>query len=365
MPTSSNHIESSAVRRASRRPTKVFKGQKWVNSVAYFPDGQRIASGSNDKTIVIWNVESGRQDGQPIRHDSSVGCIAVSPDGRRIASGMQEGGLVIWDVLTREVVHELKGGGVHRLVFSPDGRWIATAPTADERMICLWDADTGRPGREPLECDGSVFCVAFSPDGSRIAAGFGGGSFQVIDISTGESVVGPVKGHKNVVDSTMYCPVSSIVYSPDGRLLVTASWDKSIRAWDSKTGVQVGTQMGHEDSVLCVSAAADGRRIASGGWDGTVRVWDLETQLQVGDPFDAHGRVLSVAFSPDARYIVSGGNHDTVCLLDTDSLAGQSSPSPPTASNQKPAPLRRQRQAHAKPHNDTSSINSSLLDLLT
>ncbi|KAH7918249.1 WD40 repeat-like protein, partial [Leucogyrophana mollusca] len=199
-----------------------------VRSVAYFPDGKHIASASSDKTIIIWDLESGRQNGEPLRHDFGVMLKAISPDGRRIVGGTKEGGLIIWNAVTREVVHEIKGVGAYRAAYSPDGHWIVTAPIANEREIQLWDANTGRPGREPLKCEDNVLCVAFSPDGSQVAAGLVDGSFRVIDISTGESAVGPIKGH------TEY--VSSVVYSPDGRLLVTGSSDQSIRVWDSKTG---------------------------------------------------------------------------------------------------------------------------------
>ncbi|KAH7918030.1 WD40 repeat-like protein [Leucogyrophana mollusca] len=315
MSTSPNPIESSGARRASCGPTKVFKGHtKKIWSVAYFPDGRRIAGATNDdKTVIIWDVKSGRQDGQPLLHNSSVRWIAISPNGSRIASGM-EGGMVVWDALTRQAVHEIKGG-VYRLAYSPDGRWIATAPTDAAREIWLWDADTGRLGRKPLRCDGDVFCVAFSPDGTQIAAGFEDGSFQVMNISTGDSVVGPINGHTE--------GVLSAVYSTDGRLLITASRDSSICVWDSKTGLEVGEPMlGHEDAIDCISITADGRRIASGGWDKTVRVWDLETRLRVGDSFDAPGLVFSVAFSPDERYIISGGDGD-VFLWDTESSAIQ------------------------------------------
>ncbi|KAH7919639.1 WD40 repeat-like protein, partial [Leucogyrophana mollusca] len=214
----------------------------WVQSVAYFPDGRHIASASDDKTVIIWDVDSGRQDKQPLRHDSGVMWIAISPDGRRIASGTKQGGLVIWDSLTREVVHEIEGHGVWKLAYSPDGRWIATVPMAiNERAVRLWDANTGRPGREPLKCDGNVYFVAFSPDGSQIVVGLEYGYFQVINISTGESVVGPIKGHTH--------SVSSVVYSPDGRFLVTATLNQDIRVWCSKTGVEVGKPMRHKGDI--------------------------------------------------------------------------------------------------------------------
>ncbi|KAH7916869.1 WD40 repeat-like protein [Leucogyrophana mollusca] len=316
MSTLTSPVESSAARRAPRELTKVFKGHtSLVRCVAYFPDGQHIASAYEDKSVIIWDIESGRQDGQPLQHDSEVMWIAISPDGRRIASGIaNEGGVVIWDALTRKVVHEIKGGGVWSLAYSPDGRWIATVPMANESPVRLWDADTGK--LEVLKCDGYVWCVAFSPDGSQIAAGLQDG-FQVIDVATGKSVVGPIYGHTDYV--------RLVVYSPDGRLLITASDDKSIRVWDSTTGIQVGKPMlGHESDVVCISISADGRRIASGGYDNTVRVWDLETRLQVGDSFHADYGVESVAFSPDGRYVIGNDGHD-VCLWDTESLPIQGS----------------------------------------
>ncbi|KAH7926126.1 WD40 repeat-like protein [Leucogyrophana mollusca] len=313
MSTSSNPIESSGV----RGPMKIFEGHtELVPCVAYFPDGQRIASvADNDKTVIIWDAKSGRKDGQPLLHASSVVWMAISPNGRRIASGMEKNGVVVWDVLRRKVVHEIKGG-IHRLAYSPDGCWIATAPMDVAKEVQFWDADMGRPGREPLKYDNDVWCMAFSPDGSRIAAGLDDGYFEVIDILTGESVVGPIKGHTS--------GVSSIVYSPDGRLLVTASRDNSIRVWDSKTGVQVGKPMLGKYAVQCISITSDGRRLASGGYDKTVQVWDLETRLQVGDSFDADGWVLCVAFSPDGRYVIGGG-YSGAHLWDTESLAIQSS----------------------------------------
>ncbi|KAH7916989.1 WD40 repeat-like protein [Leucogyrophana mollusca] len=336
MSTSSYSFESPGVLGASYRLTKVFKGHtRSVSCVAYFPDGRRLASASGDKTVIIWDVESGRQDGQPLQHDSSVWWIAISLNGRRIASGTEEDGVVVWDVLTREMVHEIKGD-VYELAYSPDGRWIATAPMDAVEEVQLWDADTGRPGREPLICAGEVFRGAFSPDGSQIAVGFENGHFQVIDIATGESVLGPIKGHAECV--------SSIVYSPDGRLLITGSWDESIRVWNSETGVAVGKPMrGHEQyGVGCISISADGRKIASRDCDGTVRVWDLETQLQVGVPFDA--RDQCAAISPNGRYVV-GGNLGSVYLWDTESLAIQGPSSPPTASAQN-APLSAVQEFH-------------------
>ncbi|KAH7919294.1 WD40 repeat-like protein [Leucogyrophana mollusca] len=209
----------------SRHPTQVFKGRTGVVSVAYFPDGQRIASASINKTVIISNVKSGRQDGKPLDHSAEIWWIAISLDGRRIACATEGTGVIIWDALTREVVYKIKCGCGQWQTYSPDGRWIATLRVDIDRVVQLWDADTGRPSGEALKCDDDVTCMAFSPDGSWIAVGFEDGSFQVIDISTGDSVVGPIKGHTGCM--------SSVVYLRDGCLLVTAAEEESICVWNS------------------------------------------------------------------------------------------------------------------------------------
>ncbi|KAH7918624.1 YVTN repeat-like/Quino protein amine dehydrogenase [Leucogyrophana mollusca] len=321
MSTSSNPIESSGVRRESGHPTGIFGGHtgrsRYVGCVAYFPDGRRIASACIDKTVIIWDVERGSQDGQLLQHDFSVDHIAISPDGRKIASGMRQGGVVIWDALTRDVAHKFIGDGVRRLAYSPDGRWIINLPWTNEKEIRLWDVDTARPGREPLKCNRRIWCMAISPDGSRIAVGLSGGSFQVFGVSAGQVVVGPIKGHT--------LDVTSVAYSPDGRLLVTGSPDKSIRVWDSKTGAQVGNPiLGHGGDIRSIAITADARRIATGE-SGKIRLWDLETRLQVGETFNAGGWPDSVAFSPNGRYIISGGDH--LYLFDTEPFTIQRSAS--------------------------------------
>ncbi|KAH7924656.1 WD40 repeat-like protein [Leucogyrophana mollusca] len=308
---------SSSVERTSHPPIKVFKGHtRFIESIAYFPDGRHIASGSWDKTIRIWNVETEQQDGECLEHESEVKAIAIAPDGGKIA-GRVVNGLIVWDVERRKRVRRIKidgdfEHGVSALIvtFSPDGRCIATASSVST-SIQLWDVDTGSPVREIEHHVDTVWCVSFSPDGTRIAAGSSGGSFRVLDVSTGGAVVGPTQGHADVVES--------LVYSPDSRLLVTASNDRSIRAWDAATGREVGRPMLlPRSAILRIAISADGKRIASTSPDKTVRLWNMETRLQVGDAFacGAPDRIQSVEFSPNGLFVISGGSRD-VYLWDT------------------------------------------------
>jgi WD40 repeat protein len=114
--------------------------------------------------------------------------------------------------------------------------------------------------------------------------------------------------------------VTSVAFSPDGRRIVSGSWDKTVRIWDAETGAQVSAPLvGHSGSVTSVAFSPDGRRIVSGSYDETVRIWDAETGAQVSAPLVGHSdEVTSVAFSPDGRRIVSGSDDTTVRVSDLD-----------------------------------------------
>ncbi|KAH7924648.1 WD40 repeat-like protein [Leucogyrophana mollusca] len=369
-------LSSSVERTSSHPPTKVFKGHThFVDSVAYFPDGRHIASGSDDKTIRIWNVETGKQEGETLEHDSEVRAIAIAPDGATIA-GRVVGGLIVWDVVTRNRVRAVKlDGELDRaayalmVAFSPDCRCIATASSMGT-SIQLWDVDTGSLVRELQQHVDMVWCLSFSPDGVRIATGSPRGSFRVFDTSTGKTVVGPTRGHADAV--------TSLVYSPDSCLLVTGSDDGSIRTWDAATGWEVGSPILLPGSAIRgIVISADGKRIAITSADHTVRLWNLETRLQIGDLYASRASswTRSVAFSPNGRFVIIGGGRD-VELWDTAAVL-DSAPSPPITGNREPSrsivpsahvithppPFLQQKQAPSKTRRDTSSLSSSILDL--
>ena len=133
---------------------KIIDTHAWVNAVAYSPDGHRLATASHDKTVRIWDADTGQPIGQPLRgHDKHVTSVAYSPDGHRLATASYDKTVRIWDAGTGQPIGEpLRGhDAAVNVAFSPDGHRLATASV--DKTVRLWDADTGQPVGQPLRHD--------------------------------------------------------------------------------------------------------------------------------------------------------------------------------------------------------------------
>ncbi|KAF7340727.1 WD40 repeat-like protein [Mycena sanguinolenta] len=283
----------------------------WVRSVAFSPDGTRIVSGSGDKTIRIWNAATGEAVGTPLEgHTGWVNSVAFSPDGTQIVSGSGDETIHIWNAATGEAVGTpLEGhtGWVNSVAFSPDGTQIVSG--SGDKTIRIWNAAIGEAVGTPLERHTDwVNSVAFSPDGTQIVSGSRDKTICIWNAATGEAVGTPLEGH---TDS-----VNSVAFSPDGTQIVSGSRDKTIWIWNAATGEAVGTPLeGHTDSVNSVAFSPDGTQIVSGSGDETIHIWNAATGEAVGTPLEGHtDSVNSVAFSPDGTQIVSGSGDKTICI---------------------------------------------------
>ncbi|KAH7913551.1 WD40-repeat-containing domain protein [Hygrophoropsis aurantiaca] len=330
---------------ASHLPTKTFKGHtEQVRSVTYFKNGKRIVSGSRDKTLRIWNAESAQLEDESLEHEFAVNDVAISPNEKKLVSGGSR--VTLWDLESRRVVWTTETANGLCVAISPDGQLIA-ASRVDE--IELLDVETGERIREPLQFgNGEVLrCLAFSPDGARLAAGSRLGKVRLFNVLTGERVVGPIKAHKQ--------EVTSVVFSRDGQQIITASYDQSIRVWESTTGKVVGKPMlGQKKAISEVALSPDGRFIAA-VYDRTVRVWDLDTRRQLRNPLQTQNKSLffSVAWSPDGGSIIAGEFKGNIYLWDVPPFEDVTVPvlvpsSPPLSSTSR---------------SPAKSISSSLLDL--
>ncbi|KIM23652.1 hypothetical protein M408DRAFT_77303 [Serendipita vermifera MAFF 305830] len=295
---------------------KVVQGhQDMVLSVAFSPNGKRIVSGSEDRTIRVWDAETAEMVAGPFKgHTGSVNSVAVSPDGTRAVSGSGDTTLRVWDIETAEMIagpFEGHNERINSVKFSPDGTRVISG--SEDKTIRIWDAETAEMLVGPFEGHtASVSSVAFSPNGTRIVSGSWDSTIRVWNAANAEMVAGIFEGHNDVV--------TSVTFSPDGTRIVSGSYDGKIRVWDAETLKLIARPFeGHAYSVMSVEFSGDGTRIVSGSTDMTIRVWDATTTEMIVGPLDGHKMgVASVAFSPDGTTIVSGSHDATIRIWGTD-----------------------------------------------
>ena len=284
-----------------------------VTSVAYSPDGRRIASGSEDSSAKVWDAKSGACAATLEGHSNHVMSVAYSPDGRRIASGSDDKSVRVWDTDTDSdsygaCVATLEGHSkcVTSVAFSPDGRRIASG--SEDQSVRVWDAESGACVATLEGHSEWVMSVAYSPGGRNIASGSRDKSVRVWDAESGACVatLEGLEGHSSWV--------TSVAYSPDGKNIASGSLDKSVRVWDAESGACVATLKGHSGPLWSVAYSPDGKYIALGSQDKSVKVWDAESGACMAT-LEGHSKwVGSVAYSPDGRNIASGSYDKSVIV---------------------------------------------------
>ena len=289
-------------------------------AVTFSPDGRQLVAGSGDQ-VHVWDFVLDRES-RPLRgHEGMALGVAFSPDGKRLASCGQNHAIKLWDVPTGQEVFTRQDhtGHVFGIAFRPDGRQLASA--SEDRTVKLWDADTGRVLRTLRGHAGEVYCVSYRPNGKRLASA-GSDSLRVWDVETGKLLL---TLNDRVGQPGMPPPPRSalaggrcIAYSPDGRRLASGGQgiDSQVTVWDAQTGQRVASLAGHNSEVVSVAFSPDGKRLASSSEDQDVIVWDVEAGKELVR-FRWHtGRVSCVVFSPDGKRLASASHDRTVKLGD-------------------------------------------------
>ncbi len=278
-----------------------------VQAIAISPDGQLIASGSNDNNIKLWQLTTGKLLRDFNRwfsgHSSMVDSLAFSPDGQLLASGSWDDTIKLWQVNTGKQISTLTGHSnwVNSVAFSPDGQILASGSA--DNSIKLWQVNTGRQISTLTGHSDLVESVAFSQNGEILASGSADYTVKFWQVHTGREIC---------TFTSHFFYVNSVAFSPDGQFLASGSGDYTVKLWQVSTHRELCTLTGHSDSVWSVAFSPDGQLLASASWDKTIKIWHASTAREICTLTGHLNYVRTVAFSPDGRTLVSGSDDDTI-----------------------------------------------------
>lgn len=278
-----------------------------ISSLAFSPDGEILASASNDNTIKLWQVGIGKEIRTLTGHSNYVSSLAISLDGLVLVSGSLDKVIKLWQLATGTLLRNLTNEyAVFCVALSPDGLMLASGIS---NFTTLWQIGTGQGIRTFTGHSGRVNSVIFSPDGENLISSSHDASIKLWQLSTGNQLLN-LTGHSQVV--------TSLAISPDGQILASGSGDSTIKLWDVNTWQEMRILTGHYHAVNSVAFSPDSQTIASASADNTIKIWQLSTGKTLRTLIGHSAAINFVVFSPDGETIASASNDGTIQIWKRD-----------------------------------------------
>ena len=278
-----------------------------VNSLSITPDGRFFLSGSDDKTLKLWEIATGKEIRTFTGHIHRVNSVAITPDGQFALSGSHEA-MKLWKISTSQIIRSFRYH-TGSIAITPNGRF---ALSSHSQSLILWDIATGKEVKVFTGFQGGFEAIALTRDGKFAIFEDGARNscaLLLMEIETGQ-VIRMFDGHTQ--------NVTSVAITPDGLYAVSGSFDQTLRLWDLETGKEITTFKGHTEPVTSIAITPDGRFVLSGSYDNTLKLWEIDTGDEIRT-FNGHtGGVLAVSIICDGRYALSGSADNTIKLWEFD-----------------------------------------------
>lgn len=280
--------------------------QDWVSALAISANGSILASGSLDKTVKLWHLETGNLIHTFNDHQEGILCLTLSPNGKWLASGGFDQTIKLWNLETQELVHTLTGhnGSVRSLVITPDSQTLISA--SFDQTIKLWQLDQGELITDLVQEAGRLSAIALTADGKTLISGGGDG---IIDRWCFE----PFELEFSLTDNLS--SIHSLTLSSDGHRLAAACTDGTLKVWQIDSPERIQMWQSPSAPAMSIVFCHNGQSVIAAHADGTIKIWwlGMDQPLLVLDNNDAVSMV-SVALSPDG-YWLAGGNRDGTVKL--------------------------------------------------
>ncbi|HEX8702299.1 MAG TPA: AAA family ATPase, partial [Myxococcaceae bacterium] len=278
-----------------------------VSGCAVTPDRRHVVSASRDRTLKVWDLETGQERVTLKGHSAPVTGCAVTPDGQRVVSASEDGTLKTWELASGRELATLEGHGapVMGCAVTPDGRRVVSASW--DRTLKVWELETGQDLMTLAGHEALVAGCAVTPDGRHVVSASADDTLKVWDLETGKQRT-TLEGH--------WAPVTGCVVTPDGQRVVSSSEDETLMVWELASGRELETLRGHDASVSSCEVTPDGQRVVSASEDGTLKVGELEYRRAVAALEGHKEEVNGCALMPDGRRLVSASKDRTLKVWD-------------------------------------------------